>query len=59
MVEDTVEDDFDIACMGGGEEFGKGFVTAEERIDLIIVVGVVAMIGGGLKNWREIDGVDA
>ena len=36
------------------EEGAKGFVAAENGIDLVVIVGVVAVIAGRLKNRREV-----
>ena len=34
-------------------------VAAQHGVDLLVIVGVIAVIGRRLKNRREVDGVDA
>ena len=41
------------------EQPAEGGVAAEHRVDLLVVVGVVAVVRGRLEDRREVDGVDA
>ena len=58
MVEDAVEDDADAARLHAASTLERR-VAAQHRIDLIVVVGVIAVVGGRLENRVEVDGVDA
>jgi hypothetical protein len=37
----------------------EGRVAAQQWIDLIVVVGVIAVVAGALEDGGEVDGVDA
>jgi len=59
VVEHPVDDDADVARVSGVEHLVKSRVAAEDWVYAIVVVRVVAMIGGGLENRREVDSRDA
>ena len=59
VVEDAVEDDPHPARVGRVEQLAQRVVAPEERIDAEIVVGVVAMVGGGRKDRRQVERGDA
>src|SRR4051794_13998243 len=50
VVEDAVEDHANVAGMAGVEQAAKRRVAAQNRIDLIVVVSVIAVVGGRGKN---------
>jgi hypothetical protein len=45
MVEDAVQDDPHAPGMGGVEQGPQGVGAAEQRVHLVVVVRVVAMVG--------------
>src|SRR5581483_1396795 len=59
MVEYAVEHHADVFFMRFIEQLAQCIVAAEERIHVVIVIGVIAMIGGGSKYRRKVDGVNA
>ena len=59
MVEDAVEDDAHPTGVGGVEELAEGGVAAEERVDPVVVPGVVPVVRGGSEDRVEIEGGDA
>ena len=50
MVEDAIDDHFNLSGMGAIEEGREGLVSPEDGVNLIVVVGMVAVITGGLKD---------
>ena len=44
VVEDAIKDDPQPSTLALGQEFIKGLVAAEEWIDMVVVVRVVAMV---------------
>jgi hypothetical protein len=59
VVKDAIEDDFDLAIVSGVDEFAKGDVSAQQWIDLVVIVGVIAVITRRLENGREVNRSDA
>jgi hypothetical protein len=59
VVEDAVENNADVAGVGGVEELAQGVVAAEQGIDLVVVVRVVAVVGRGGKDGVQVEGRDA
>ena len=59
VVEDAVEDDPHAAAVRRVEELAERRVAAEERVDLEVVVRVVAVVGGRLEDRRQVQRVDA
>ena len=59
VVEDAVEHDADAPGVGFVDQPAEGRVAAEHRVDLLVVVRVIAMVRGRLEDRREVDGVDA
>ncbi|MBS1253958.1 MAG: hypothetical protein MAG451_03012 [Anaerolineales bacterium] len=59
MVENAVQHDPDAAGVGSVQQRPQGTVTSEDRVDAIIVVGVIAVISGGLEDRIEVDGRNA
>ena len=59
MVEDAVQHDVHIAGVGGVEQFAQRVVAAQQRIDLHVVEGVIAMVGRRCKDRVQVDGIDA
>lgn len=58
MVEHTIEHDVYAAAVGFIEQETKCPAAAQERVDAKIIVRVVAVVGSGLEDGVEIDGVD-
>ena len=50
VVEDAVEDDSNTACVSGFNERVERLVTPEHRVDLEIVMSVIAVIRGTLED---------
>ena len=59
VIEHAVENDLHAAAVQFRRQRGEGRVAAERRIDVQIVVGVVAVIGAGREDRVHVDGVDA
>ena len=57
VIEYAVERHADIFLVRCIEQFAERLVTAQKRINVIVIVGVIAMIGCGCKDRREINGV--
>ena len=57
MIEYAVEYHAHIFLVRFIEQFAQGLVAAQERVNVVIVVGVVTVIGCRCKDWREINGV--
>ncbi len=55
MVEYAVEHHLQPAPVRFVEQRVEGRIAAQQWVDLIIVVGVVAVVRGRLEDWREID----
>ena len=55
VVEDAIEDDPHAPLVGDVEQLAKGTVPAQQRIDMEVVVRVVAMVRRRLEDRREID----
>ena len=41
------------------QQCAQGLVSAQQWVDLVVVVGVVAVVGCRLEHRREVDGVAA
>ena len=59
VVEDTVENNADATNVGSLQHLTKGSVTAEEGIHAVVIVGVIAVVGGGGEDGVEVEGIDA
>ena len=59
VVEDTVEHDADAAGVGGVEQFAQRVVAAEQGVDLVVVVRVVAVVGRRGEDGIQIEGGNA
>ena len=59
MVEHPVEDDLHAPGVGAVEQLPQGRLSAEQRIDREVVVGMVAVVGGGGEDRCEVERVDA
>ena len=59
VVEHAVEDDLDPPGVGPVDQPAERRVAAEHRVDPVVIVGVVAVVGGRLEDRREVDRVDA
>ncbi len=55
VVEDTVEDDAHPAAVRGVEQLAQGVVAAEQRVDLEVVVRVIAMVRGRTEDRGQVD----
>ena len=58
MVEDAIQDNANIPAMGFLDEDIKCFPATQQRINQVIVMRVVAMVGSRLKDRVEVDGID-
>ena len=56
VVEHTVENDGNAELLGRLAQLGKVLLGAQNRIDLGVIGGVVAVVARGLKDWVEVDG---
>ena len=59
VVEHAVEHHPHAPRVAGVQELAQCGVAAEHRVDLLVVVRVVAVVAGGLEDRREVDRVDA
>ena len=59
MVEYTVQNDAHPQLMGGAAQTAKICFRTQQGVDLAVIGGIVAVVGGGLKNGVEIQGSDA
>ena len=59
MVEHAVEHDADAPGVRLVDHPAQGGVAAEHRVDLLVVVRVVAMVRRRLEDRREVHGIDA
>ncbi len=55
VVEDAVEDDRDAELLGGGAQALEVLLGAEDRVDLEVVAGVVAVAALGLEDRVKVD----
>src|SRR4026209_2016704 len=55
VVEDPIERDPQPAAVGDVQQFAQRVVAAEEGVDMEVVVGVIAMVGGRLEDRRQVD----
>src|SRR6266540_5044283 len=55
MVEYAVEHHLQPAPVRFVEQRVEGRIAAQQWVDLIIVVGVIAVVRGRLEDWREVD----
>ena len=58
MVEYAVKHHTDAPRVGFVDQPAQGRVAAEHRVNLLVVVRVVAMVRGRLEHRGEVDGVD-
>ena len=59
VVEDAVEHDADAPGVGLVDQPPERGVAAQHRVDLLVVVRVIAVVRRRLEDRREVDGVDA
>src|SRR5258708_5050099 len=59
VIEDAIQHDLHAALVEFVAQCIKGFVPTQQRINLIIVMGMVAVIAGTLEDGREVDRVYA
>ena len=59
VIEDAVEDDAHAAGMGLVEQLAQGLVAAQQGVDVEVVVGVIAVIGGGGEHGVQVQRRDA
>ena len=55
VVEHAVEHDAHPAFVRPIQELAQGRVATEERVDVEVVVGVVAVVRGGLEDRGQVD----
>ena len=55
VVEDPVEHDAHPAAVRRLEQLAQGVVTAEQRVDLEVVVRVIAVVRGGTEDRCQVD----
>src|ERR1041384_4957828 len=58
MIEDTVQNDPNIVPVSLFEQLQEGGIPAKQRIDGIIIVGMITMVGGRGKDRVEIESRD-
>ena len=58
MIEDPVENDPDAALVCSSEHRVESLVAAEHRVDAEVIVGVIAVVRGALKDRVEPKGVN-
>ena len=56
VVEDAIQDDGDAQLLGCLAQLGKVLLGAQNRVDLGVVGGVVAVVARGFKDGVEVDG---
>ena len=59
VVEHTVQNDGNAQLLGRLAQLGKVLLGAQNRIDLGVICGVVAVVARGFKNGVEVDGCKA
>ena len=59
VVEDAVEDDPHPSGMGLIQQLAQGGIAAQEGVHVEVVVGVIAMVGGGGEDRVQVQGRDA
>lgn len=59
MVEDAVQDDGNVQLLGCLAQLSKVLLGAQNRIDLGVIGGVVAVVACGFENGVEVDGCKA
>ena len=59
VIEHAVQHDANVPGMGLADQFPQSGVAAQQRIDFLVIVRVVAMIAGRLEDRVQIDRVDA
>jgi len=59
VVEDPIQHNADAAAVRLVQQAAQGGIPAEDGIDLQVVVGMVAVVGGGLEDRRKVNGIDA
>ena len=59
VIEDAVQDDAMPAVRGVLDQVLPILLRAEVGIDLVVVLGVVAVVGAGVEDRVEVEGVDA
>ena len=58
VIEDGIENDADPPLMGRIDEGGEGGFVSKSGVDGEVVLGVVAVVGAGFEDRREVEGVD-
>ncbi len=59
VVEDAIQHHVHAARVCGVEQFAQRGIATQQRIDLHVVEGVIAVVGGRGKDRVQVDGVDA
>jgi hypothetical protein len=59
VVEDPIEHDSDVSFVRLVDQRPQSLVSPEERVDREVVVCVIAVVRGRLKDWTEVDRSDA
>jgi hypothetical protein len=54
MVEDAVENNSQAAVMGCIQQLAEGGVAPAQRVNLIIIIRVVAVVGGRGEDWGQV-----
>ena len=54
MIEDAIEDDPHAAVVRLIQELSQGGIAPEQGVDLVVIIGVVAVVGGRGKNGGQV-----
>ena len=53
VIKHTVQNDLHVSGMSRFQQLSQSFVATQQRIDVVIIVGVIAMIRGRRKDRTE------
>ena len=59
MIEDAVEDDPHAPVVGRIQQLAQGGVAPEQGVNLIVIIGVVAVVGGRGEDRGQVQRGDA
>src|SRR5688572_8756353 len=59
MIKNPIQNHMHVPGMGFIQQLPERHIASQQRVYLKIIIGVVAVIGGGGKDGVEIEGVDA
>ena len=59
VVKYPVQDDLEAEGVGRVDQRPQRFVAAQHRVNLVVIVGVVAVVAGRLKHRAKVNGRDA